>query len=269
MKSFVPVENSNRLCFGRYGAMIEVRSDHSSLLDAIKDKLPELSLVQSSTSDVAYSIVRSGNGHHSHFDALEFDRRILVNAAPASLITFLASEIRFQIAQHARDAVFVHAGVAGWQGCAIIIPGRSMSGKSSLVEALVRAGAVYYSDEYAAVDADGWVHPYAKPVSMRRPDGTVEQIDLRTRGAQIGKKPLPAGTILVTHYRKGAQWKPKRLTPAQAVLALVDNAVLATIESQRVLETMSRLASRAVALKGVRGEAKPLATQLLRRLAMR
>jgi uridine kinase len=41
----------------------------------------------------------------------------------------------------------------------IAIPGRSFSGKTSLVTALVRAGAVYYSDEFAVIDRDGLVRP--------------------------------------------------------------------------------------------------------------
>ena len=32
---------------------------------------------------------------------------------------------------------------------------------------LLRAGAVYYSDEYAVVDPWGRVHPFAKPLSIR------------------------------------------------------------------------------------------------------
>ena len=33
--------------------------------------------------------------------------------------------------------------------------------------ALVRAGAEYYSDEFAPLDAGGLVHPFAKPLSIR------------------------------------------------------------------------------------------------------
>ena len=38
------------------------------------------------------------------------------------------------------------------RGRAIVIPGRTFSGKSTLVAELVRAGATYYSDEYAVED---------------------------------------------------------------------------------------------------------------------
>jgi len=41
----------------------------------------------------------------------------------------------------ASDCLFVHAGVVDWQGQAILIPGRSMTGKTTLVKSLVEAGA--------------------------------------------------------------------------------------------------------------------------------
>ena len=58
-----------------------------------------------------------------------------------------------------RQWVFLHAGVVGWGGRALLLPGRSFAGKSTLVEALVRAGAIYYSDEYAVLDLQGGSTP--------------------------------------------------------------------------------------------------------------
>ena len=64
------------------------------------------------------------------------------------------------MAAETRERVFVHAGVVGWKGHAIVIPGRSRSGKTTLVAELVKAGAEYYSDEFAVLDAEGRVHPF-------------------------------------------------------------------------------------------------------------
>ena len=88
------------------------------------------------------------------------------------------------IAEVARNRVFVHAGVVGWKGRAIVIPGRSYSGKSTLVSELIRAGAAYYSDEYAVFDSRGRVYPFAKPLEMRDVVRHVEEIasDARALG---------------------------------------------------------------------------------------
>ena len=59
-----------------------------------------------------------------------------------------------------------------------MIPGSSFSGKTTLVRALVDAGAVYYSDEFAALDETGRVFRYAKWLSVRRPNqgGTITRL---------------------------------------------------------------------------------------------
>ena len=48
-----------------------------------------------------------------------------------SLCEAFETDLQLYVAQAARHRVFVHAGVVGWQGQAIVIPGRSFSGKST------------------------------------------------------------------------------------------------------------------------------------------
>src|SRR6266571_635115 len=76
-------------------------------------------------------------------------------------------ELRKLVADLSRREIFVHAGVVEWRGRAIVIPGKTFTGKSSLTAAFVRAGARYLSDEYALIDAEGRVRPYPKPLSLR------------------------------------------------------------------------------------------------------
>ena len=51
------------------------------------------------------------------------------------------------------------AGVVGWENRAIVMPGASFAGKTTLVRAWLEAGATYYSDEFAVLDRAGRVHP--------------------------------------------------------------------------------------------------------------
>src|SRR5262249_3170175 len=67
------------------------------------------------------------------------------------VVDSLRREIDETIALFSRHGLFVHAGVVAWRGRAIMAPGRSMSGKSHLVAALVGCGATYYSDEFAVL----------------------------------------------------------------------------------------------------------------------
>lgn len=73
----------------------------------------------------------------------------------ATLGRVLLSELHLAVAANARHGLFVHAAAVAWRCVGIVMPARSMAGKSTLVRALVAAGADCYSDEYAVLDATG------------------------------------------------------------------------------------------------------------------
>ena len=183
------------------------------------------------------------------------------------LLGILESDLHAQVAAHARGFLFVHAGVVGWQGRAIVLPGRSFSGKTSLVAALVRAGATYYSDEYAVLDAEGQVHPYPKPLSLRGEDGspagtcTAEEL-----GGQSGGPALPIGLIASAKYQPPASWRPRPLSPGQTLMALLDNTVQVRRQPEQALAILQKAASSAAGFKSRRGEADTAAAWILKRL---
>ena len=75
-----------------------------------------------------------------------------------------------------------HAGVVGWRGRAIVIPGRSHAGKSTLVAELVRRGAVYYCDEFAVLHETGRVHPYRRTPVLTQVSYTLSSPPVKQRG---------------------------------------------------------------------------------------
>jgi hypothetical protein len=152
----------------------------------------------------------------------------------------------------------------GWKGKAILIPGRSLSGKTTLVAELVRAGATYYSDEYAVLDANGFVHAYGKPLSIRREIGArQEKRSIEEYGGKLGIKALPVGLVVVSQFREGASWRPRRLTAGLGALSLLDNMVAIRRQPEKALPIVRRVLADAVVLKGVRVEAGDLAPKLL------
>lgn len=176
----------------------------------------------------------------------------------------LERRIKMYVAEMARRRVFVHAGVVEWQGKAILIPGRSYSGKTSLVAALVRAGATYYSDEYAVLDRHGRVHPYPQPLAMRQPGGYDQtKCPVESIGGVTGTKPLPVGLILVSNYQASARWRPKPLSAGQGVLELLANTVPARRKPEVVMPTLQQAVLNARILKSVRGEAEATADLIL------
>ena len=175
----------------------------------------------------------------------------------------LDARLRGYIALHAPEHIFVHAGVVGHRERAIVIPGLSFSGKTTLVAELVRAGATYYSDEFAVLDANGLVHPYPKPLSIRG-DG-YSQVDhsVEALGGSAGKGPLPVGLVVLAQYEPGARWEPRRLSGGEAVLAILANTVPAQERPEQALSTIKRAVDGAVALQSGRGEAAELVRELL------
>lgn len=190
--------------------------------------------------------------------------RVAATEDVPALLDALESDVHFQVATAASPEVFVHAGVVGWRGRAILIPGRSMSGKSSLVLALVRCGATYYSDEYAVLGRTGRVRPYPKALTLRTVgDGKTSPIETRDPGAPPA---IPVRLVVVTAYRSGARWRARRLTAGEAALALIDNTVAVRARPRAALAAVSRAVAGALAIASPRDEAVRVAPLLLRRL---
>ena len=178
-------------------------------------------------------------------------------------LAVLDAQIRAHVAFHAPRMIFVHAGVVGHEDGAILIPGSSFSGKTTLVAALVRAGATYYSDEFAVLDERGLVHPYPKPLSIRR-DGArrAERPGVSPEGS-VGTEQLTAALIVVTSYRPGGSWRPQRASPGAGALALFANTVPARDRPAEAMAAVRSAAASAIVLEGERGEAAETAAALL------
>jgi hypothetical protein len=180
----------------------------------------------------------------------------------------LEAELRLYVAERAKGKLFVHAGVVGWRGKAIVLPGRSFCGKSTLVAALVKAGATYYSDEYAVFDDRGRVRPYLSPLSLRtEPGGTPKAVAQAGCTVEAGLAPLPVRAIVVTQFQPDACWRPRRVTQGQAVLSLLANTVAARRRPMSAFKTLSQLVEGAPVLQGRRGEADEVAARLLKTVA--
>jgi hypothetical protein len=202
-------------------------------------------------------------------DGLEYlltrDDVLLARADLDIALHVFDAQLRAYIALHSPDRVFVHAGVVAQGGRAILIAGRSFTGKTTLVAELVRAGATYYSDEYAPLDADGLVHPYPKPLSIRLDGRIGTRHDVATLGGSPGTEPIPVGLVVVTQYKPGATWEPETLSSGEAVLALLSNTVPAQDRPEETMQALRHAIddSGALALAGERGDAADVARQIL------
>ncbi|SMO31862.1 hypothetical protein [Propioniciclava tarda] len=192
-----------------------------------------------------------GRARHAHWDGL-------LHAVERDLASY--------VALHSPDAVFFHAGAVGTPRGAILLPGRSFAGKTTLVSALLRAGCSYLSDEYAVVDAGGLIHPYPRRLSIRG-EGGRWNVPASELGARVQDAPLLCALVASVTYDPDADGVLTPLDPGRAALALVDNAVAALTRPREVLLASGALARGAVCLAGRRSDADAAARQLLDALA--
>jgi hypothetical protein len=176
-------------------------------------------------------------------------------------------DLHSYVAAATKRRMFLHAGVVGWRGRAIVLPGKNLSGKTSLVAAFLRAGATYYSDEFAVLDSHGRVHPYPwgrhiRAEGVERPRQRPVEM-LRTC---MGNKPLPIGFVLLSAYRQGAKWRPRPLSQGQAALAMLANVMSVHQPPEIMLRMLGQVVSGATVLKGVRGEADEVVDSILKLL---
>src|SRR4051794_25117219 len=101
------------------------------------------------------------------FVLLQPDHQPIVLASVTDAALSTVSTIELMAAAHSPTYVAIHAGVVQTDHGAILLPGRSHAGKTTLTASLVDAGAVYFSDEYALLDRKGMVYAYPRPLRMR------------------------------------------------------------------------------------------------------
>jgi hypothetical protein len=245
-----------------HGLRVALRATTREALAALCARLPPgWRPTRARTVDRVYSLVAP---RRRGFRTLYVDTdRIGRGRRGRAILDSFEASLQIYVAEQARRGVFVHAGVVAWKGRALVLPGRSGAGKTTLVAELLRAGARYYSDEYAVLDDGGRVHPYARPLSIRTDGLRRRRCVPEALGARGGRRALPVGLVVASRYRPGGGWRLRRLSAGEGALALMANTVSARREPARAL---AAVVVRAPVLRGLRGEARPAARALLARL---
>lgn len=236
-----------------FGARLELVLSPRSLLGDILERLPPGWIPCEGQPPQRRYVIASRNRDRRDISLCIEGGRPKRFATIEELLDGLESDMQMYVAEFATPHLFVHAGVVGWNGTAILLPGRSFAGKSTLVTSLVQAGATYYSDEYAVLDDQGQVWPYRRRVSLRNgPHGSARRLDLATDDAPC--EPLPISLIALLRYAPDGAWQVDRLAPAEAIMRLVDQTVAVRSRPEDTLAYLSEAVEHAVVIEGTRGE---------------
>lgn len=249
------------MCFRAFGVTVGVRVSESTALEILRDRFPPGSRDREPGAvKRLYSFCLNRGPRQKgvrRFHTAYSDLQILARSeSEMDLYDEFERDVDSFIAATSTTRLFVHAGVIGWNGNAIVIPGRSFTGKTTLVAEFLRAGATYYSDEFAVFDRNGYVHPFSRPLGVRL-DGSGRQTKKTPYESEsrTGKKPLPLGLVIVTEYRKSASWRPRSASLGSGVLHLLENSLSARANPELALSILTRTNERARILRGARGEA--------------
>lgn len=269
MKKLDRLDWAEGLTLSAFGVRAGVRVNVSGLLPRVLPLLPpgwkksSGVIVQRLYSlVVAQASERAGvrRLHMLYADSMPVSR----DAALDQVLDALETDFHRYTAEATPSMTFLHAGVVGWKGHAIVMPGRSLSGKTTLVREMLSLGATYYSDEFAVVNNSGLVHPFARPLGIREDLSNAQtKYSAERFGAASGIKPLPLGMVVICQYEAGARWQPARLSQGQGALELLANSVAVRSRPRETLSRLQKFSRHAVFIKGTRGEAHEAAMSIL------
>src|SRR6266852_4880671 len=259
------------MTFISYGVRVGVRVNDAAILPDVIARLPPAWKPSPAlVVDQLYPLIGGGAKEDSKVRRLNLAYWNLLRIARSrkfdEVLEAFESHVQLTVAEYAPRRIFVHAGVVGWKDRAILIPGMSHSGKTTLVDMLIRAGATYYSDEYAVLDERGRVHPYPRALGIRSPNSfESKKVRAEDIGAAVGSKPLRVGLVVSTNFKDGARWRPRPLSRGKGVLELMANTVSARSQPELALTVLPKALEVAQILKGVRGEATEIVESILER----
>lgn len=254
--------------FESYGVRVSVHTSGRGLREDAEETvrkalLDRIRMVETTEAEHVFDISSDDDGKLVLY---RDEEKITHDFSRPRFFKFFDSILRLTIAEYAVDKVFIHAGVVGWKGRAIVIPANSFQGKTTLVSELVRQGAEYYSDEYAVLDEMGLVHSFPRDLSVRYVEnGEVleKSVSVQDLGGKAGSLPIPVGMLVLTEFDKDAVWEPDRLTVGQGIMEVIPHTIPRHFKTQSSLKVLNTALSDAIILKSQRGEAADFAVKLL------
>lgn len=189
------------------------------------------------------------------------------SATLETLIPQLQNLLDQEMVNRFTGVVAVHAGVAAFGGSAVLLPGPSRAGKSTLVAELVRRGCVYFSDEYALIDHVGRAHPYPRAMMLRNGLPEARPVLVSEWEGTVGNGPAPVRLVLALEHAPGSSWDILRVPQSEMLLTLLKNTPHSVSESRDLVAPLLRVSEGAACFAGVRGEAADAAGRIVKMLA--
>lgn len=161
----------------------------------------------------------------------------------------IESDLGLFAVAHLSHLVAVHAALLVCDGQAVLVPGMSFTGKSTLALAAARVGIIVASDEYALIDPNtGLAVGVPRPVRERVAAG-IRRIDIAQPTA-----PVPIQLVAALSWHVG-QPHITAISPSGVVMEVLANTVCAQARPRASFDAAVAVARTARGIGGHRGEA--------------
>jgi len=201
---------------------------------------------------------------------------------PGAIGAHLTSDAARQIAERTSGGLLLHSAAVAWNGRAVVLPGASGAGKTTLCAHLVQRGLSYLTDELAMMsfreDAAATVEGFCRPMAIKPGAWPSLEIDLATdadagdslvtsdgyfvRPERLNSSAVRTATVHAFVFPRRAPREAaalRRLTKAEAALALLANLVNARNLPEHGLALVTRLAKTIPAFEAVYTDAREMA----------
>jgi len=192
------------------------------------------------------------------------DLQVAAAARPFDLVPNLTDLVDECIVRRLTSVRAVHAGAVQLGDRVLLLPGRTHSGKTSLVAELLRRGATYLSDEYALIDAEGQAHAYPRPLLLRNGKPGRTPLLAQDCNAPVASKPAPIGWIMELQYYDSEDWSVIPVPQSHGSLILLRHTPHVLADAPDLLDRFQRAAAGARCYAGRRMDVAKAADEILR-----
>ncbi|NEQ66799.1 MAG: hypothetical protein F6K21_15095 [Symploca sp. SIO2D2] len=219
------------LYIGFRGYQVAVRSKACEVLEEIERGFREM-LEFEPTSIVGQLEVYWKDGEYYLLGSSEAD---ISNETLSDILSYLKYEIVLCLIQASSELLWLHAAAAANRGSAVVIPGLSGRGKSTLVTNLCSLGWTYLSDDVLPVSLDSSkAIPFPRLPAVRENAGQellpervheLTKIEVSLNPEIICRKAMPIQALIFPTYIPQSPTQLLPLSPAFAALELLQNCL--------------------------------------------
>ncbi|MFQ5963288.1 MAG: hypothetical protein ACE5KZ_03280 [Candidatus Scalinduaceae bacterium] len=144
-------------------------------------------------------------------------------------------EVIYQLIQANPELLWLHAGAAAYQDCAVVFPGAWGRGKSTIVTSLCENGWSYLSDDIVPIDLNsGKVIPFFRTPTIRKNSGQkmslssleeLQKLEIDLKQNRLCREPMPISGIIFPFYSHGSSARLVPYSPAVATLELLGSCM--------------------------------------------